>query len=221
VLACIPLDGSVPFKDVADISGVPESQLCRVARMMATAGFLHEPRPGQVAHSPLSAQFVTQPALLDAAVFMSETAAPAALKMSSATKQFAGSERPDRSAFNVAFDTSITFAGCVEQRPKLQRQFAASLSYSANNEDAAVQDVLMRLDWRSLGNATVVDVSLPAPALFSPFRFLARLMSKPSGHRWAHNQVLLRWVSRRCFPHSTLSYRLPNPDPILPSQGHP
>jgi hypothetical protein len=190
--------------------------------MMATAGFLHEPRPGQVAHSPLSAQFVTNPALLDAAVFMSETAAPAALKMSSATKQFAGSERPDRSAFNVAFDTSITFAGCFEQRPKLQRQFTASLSYGANDEDAAVQDVLMRLDWRSLGNATVVDVSLPAPsALFSPSRPLASLTLKPSDHRWAHNQALSLSVSRRCFPHSTLSYRLPNPDPIVPSQDHP
>lgn len=160
MLACIPLEGSVPFKDVADISGVPEAQLCRVARMMATAGFLHEPRPGQVAHSPLSAQFVTHPALLDAAVFMSETGAPAALKMSSATKQFAGSDRPERCAFNVAFDTSMTFAGCAEQRPKLQRQFAASQSCTSD-EDAGVLDVLMRLDWRSLGNGTVVEVSLP------------------------------------------------------------
>lgn len=163
MLACIPLEGSVPFKDVADISGVPEAQLCRVARMAATAGFLHEPRPGQVAHSPLSAQFVTHPALLDAAMFMSETGAPAALKMSSATKQFSGSDRPERSAFNVAFDTSMTFAGCAEQRPKLQRQFAASLSCSTSDEDAGVLDVLTRLDWRSLGNATVVEVSFSQP----------------------------------------------------------
>ena len=137
---------------------------------MATAGFLHEPRPGQVAHSPLSAQFVTRPALLDAAVFMSDTAASAALKMSSATKQFAGSDRPDRSAFNVAFDTSITFAGCFEQRPKLQRQFAAYLSCSTSDEDAGVLDVLMRLDWRSLGNATVVDVSPPASSALLSFQ---------------------------------------------------
>lgn len=161
MLACIPLEGSVPFKDVADISGVPEAQLCRVARMAITAGFLHEPRPGHVAHSSLSAQFVTHPALLDAAMFMSETGAPAALKMSSATKQFAGSDRPERSAFNVAFDTSMTFAGWAEQRPKLQRQFAASQSCSTNDEDAGVLDVLTRLDWRSLGNATVVEVSSP------------------------------------------------------------
>jgi hypothetical protein len=174
VLACIPLDGSVPFKDVADISGVPEAQLCRVARMMATAGFLQEPRPGQVAHSPMSAQFVTHPALLDAAMFMSETVAPAALKMSTATKEFAGSDRPDQSAYNVAFERSITLAGCFEQRPKLQRQFAAYLSYGTGDEDAGVQDVLMRLDWRSLGNATIVDVSWSAPsALFSPSSHLA------------------------------------------------
>lgn len=179
VLACIPLEGSVPFKDVADISGVPEAQLCRVARMTATAGFLHEPRPGHVAHSPLSAQFVTHPALLDAAMFMSETGAPAALKMSSATKQFAGSDRPERSAFNVAFDTSMTFAGCAEQRPKLQRQFAASLSPSTSDEDAGVLEVLTRLDWRGLGNATVVEVSLSSFFIQPPFLFLSKCSCLP------------------------------------------
>lgn len=39
VLACIPLKGSVPAKDVADIVNVPELQLCRIVRMTATAGF--------------------------------------------------------------------------------------------------------------------------------------------------------------------------------------
>ncbi len=181
MLACIPLDSSVPFKDVADISGLPEAQLCRVTRMMATAGFLHEPRPGQVAHTPLSAQFVTQPALLDAAMFMSEIGAPAALKMSLATKKFRGSDRPHRSAFNVAFDTSVTFTGYCEQRPKLQRQLAACQPYSTSDEDAGVLDILMRLDWRSLGNATVVEVSFSTwSALllptFSCFRCLVMLL---------------------------------------------
>ena len=168
VLACIPLDRSVPFKDVADISGVPEAQLCRVARMMATAGFLHEPRPGQVAHSLLSAQFVTHPAFLDAAMFISETAAPAALKMSSATKEFASSDRAYQSSYNIAFDRSISFARCFEQRPKLQRQFTAYLSAVNIDEDAGVQDVLMQLDWRSLGDATIVDVSVAASFHFIP-----------------------------------------------------
>jgi len=159
VLACIPLDGSVPFKDVAEIIGVPEAQLCQVARMMATVGFLHEPEAGHIAHSALSAPFVIHPPLHDAAVFASETAAPAALKMSQATKQFPDSHQPEHSAYNLAFNHSIPLSDSFDQRPKLQRQFNAYLFYSTNYEDSGIEDVLMRLDWRSLGDATVVDVS--------------------------------------------------------------
>ncbi|KAK4234866.1 hypothetical protein C8A03DRAFT_46877 [Achaetomium macrosporum] len=158
VLACVPLDDSVPFRDVADICGVPESQLRRVTRLMATAGFLQEPRPGHMAHSPLSAQFVTEPALLDAALFLAETVAPAALKMPLSTKQFAGSDRADQSAYTLAFDTEIPLASVFELRPRLQRQFNTYLSFVTNDDHASVRDVLVRVDWASLGNATVVDV---------------------------------------------------------------
>ncbi|KAK3302938.1 uncharacterized protein B0T15DRAFT_486492 [Chaetomium strumarium] len=166
VLACVPLDDSVPFKDVADICGVPESQLCRVTRLMATAGFLREPCPGHIAHSPLSAQFVTEPAVLDAALFLSETAAPAALKMPLATKQFAGSEsdRADQSAYAAAFGTDIPFASLFELRPRLQRQFNTYLTFVANDDEASAQEVLMRVDWASLGSITVVDVGAQSPA---------------------------------------------------------
>ncbi|KAL2128591.1 hypothetical protein VTI74DRAFT_8958 [Chaetomium olivicolor] len=164
VLACVPLDDSVPFKDVADICGVPEAQLCRVTRLMATAGFLQEPRPGHIAHSALSAQFVTEPALLDAALFLSEIAAPAALKMPLATKKFGASDRPDQSAYALAFDTDVPLSSVFQLRPRLQRQFATYLSFVTSDDQANIRDVLMRIDWASLGNATVVDVGAHSPA---------------------------------------------------------
>jgi hypothetical protein len=159
VLACIPLSGSVPFKDIADLAGVPETQICRVVRMMATAGFLHEPQPGHVAHSALSAPFVTKPSFLDAAMFLSETAAPAALQMAVATQRFGHSQRPSESAYNVAFNTSAAFSSAFEQRSKLQRQWPAYLRYGTGDVDSSVTDILSRLDWLSLGNVTVVEVS--------------------------------------------------------------
>ncbi len=168
VLACIPLDDAVAFRDVADICGVPENQLCRVTRLMATAGFLREPRAGHVGHSPLSAQFVTEPALLDAAMFLAGTAAPAALKMPLATKRFATSDRADQSAYAAAFDTTVPLASVFELQPRLQRQFDTFLSFVTSDDVAGVRDVVMRVDWASLGNATVVDVSTPLAPLDSP-----------------------------------------------------
>ncbi|KAK4175376.1 hypothetical protein QBC36DRAFT_190046 [Triangularia setosa] len=158
VLACIPLDDAVPFKDVADICGVPEGQLCRVSRLMITSGFLQEPQQGHVGHSSLSAQFVTEPALLDAVMFLSGTAAPASLKMPTATKQYGASDRTDQSAYTVAFDTGIPLASVFELQPRLQRQFGTYLEFVTNGDQAGIRDVLMRVDWGSLGNATVVDV---------------------------------------------------------------
>lgn len=79
VLACIPLHDKIPAHELADLVGVPERQLSRVVRMTATAGFLCEPQPGYISHSPLSAPFITDLSYLDATMFLAGTVAPAAL----------------------------------------------------------------------------------------------------------------------------------------------
>lgn len=187
VLACIPLDDAVPFKDVADICGVPECQLFRVSRLMITSGFLQEPQQGHVAHSPLSAQFVTEPALLDAVMFLSGTAAPASLKMATATRQYGASDRTDQSAYTVAFDTGVPLASVFELQPRLQRQFGTYLESVTNGDQAGTRDVLMRVDWGSLGNATVVDVGAHSSAtaaglvaLFPTLQFIVQMYEAPS-----------------------------------------
>lgn len=159
VLACIPLSGTVPLQDVADLAGVPEGHLLSVVRMTATAGFLHEPQPGHVAHTALSAPFVTRLTYLDAAMFLAETAAPTALKLAAATKHHGRSDKPAASAYTIAFNTSQAFNSAYEQRPKLQRQWPAYLRCTGDM-DEGITEILTRLAWPSLGNACVVDVSL-------------------------------------------------------------
>lgn len=161
VLAYIRLNGSVPAKDVADLAGVPETQLCRIVRMTATAGFLHEPQPGHIAHTALSAPFVTKLSYLDAAMFLADIAAPVALQMAATTQRHGHSTSPSESAYALAFNTSQTFRSACEQRPKLRRQWSAYLQCAGDMDDS-VAELLNRLDWRSLGNACIVDVSLVA-----------------------------------------------------------
>lgn len=159
MLACIPLGHSVPFEDVAELAGVPEPQLSRVVRMMATTGFLHEPEPGHVAHSSLSAPFVTRPSYLDAAMFLAETAAPAALKMAAATRHSGRSRQPQESAYNLAFNTPNTFASECARRPKVQRQWSAYLHYGMGDTEMNAMEVLRQFDWFGLGNSSVVKVA--------------------------------------------------------------
>lgn len=156
-MACIPLHGEMTTKDLADLVNVPEPQLQRVVRLMATAGFLQEPQPGsgQVAHTGLSASFVTHFPNLDAAMFLSGTAAPAALQMPEATlRQLSG--------FELSSNTGLTFSAVCEQQPRMQRQWAAYLG-TVGDTSRGLIDLLDRLDWASLGSACIVDVSRATP----------------------------------------------------------
>ena len=110
-------------------------------------------------------------------MFLSETAAPAALHMTAATQRFGQSQRPHESAYNVALNTSVTFASMCEQRSKLQRQWPAYLHHAMGDVELSITDVLTCFDWLSLGNATVVEVSLH---ISTPGRFVALLICQVS-----------------------------------------
>ncbi|CBF80173.1 uncharacterized protein ANIA_07819 [Aspergillus nidulans FGSC A4] len=164
VLACIPLDGEVAFEEVADISNVPVDQLQRVVRLMVTAGFLSERPSGHVAHTPLSASFVTEPELLDAALFLAQVAVPAALKMPRSTCQ---PDPYDRGLSPSLIARSESRATGLEDRPdpaqpKVQRQFAAYLARGILDEPLAVDEVLRLVDWGAIGPATIVDIHPPS-----------------------------------------------------------
>ena len=159
----------VTFTNAANLASVPPTELCRVVRMTATAGILCEPEPGFVAHSPLSAQFVAKPSLLDAAAFLAETAAPAALHMADATRlrqKYPEQQAHHLSAYAIASSspsshpsTMTSFAARCEQEPKLRRHLAAFQRLEASSVDEGVASAIFSLDWQSLGPAKVVEVS--------------------------------------------------------------
>ncbi|KAJ5726149.1 uncharacterized protein N7483_007506 [Penicillium malachiteum] len=148
VLACIPLSHSVPFEDVAELAGIPEPHLRRVVRMLATTGFLQEPEPDHVAHSTISSQFVTRPSYLDAAMFLAETAAPAALQMPAASRD------PAQASFPM-----ITAAA---PQPKVRRQWQAYLQYGLGHSDSNIGELLEQFDWVGLEGGTVVTTGARA-----------------------------------------------------------
>ncbi|KAF3390861.1 O-methyltransferase bik3 [Talaromyces pinophilus] len=164
VLAYIPLNGSVPVKDIAELADVPEITLCRVVRMMATAGFLSEPQPGRIAHTALSAQFVTKLSYLDAAMFLAETAAPVSLKMGEATRRFPCSNLPNESAYSLAFSTSQPFQAICRQKNKISRQWSAYLQCAEDPADS-MTDILGRLDWRNVRKACMIDAGVPSTGM--------------------------------------------------------
>jgi hypothetical protein len=155
VLACIPLKGSIATKELADLINAPEHRLECVVRLMASAKFLAVPSDSTrlMAHTGLSASFVTQLSNLDAIMFLGSAIGPAALQMSEAGHGQLSGAAMSSPAGPLSFDTAI------EQQPKLRRQWAAYCG-CMREPTPLVVDLLNRLDWARLGRALIVDVSL-------------------------------------------------------------
>ncbi|KAL5356066.1 hypothetical protein BJX96DRAFT_171259 [Aspergillus floccosus] len=225
VLACIPLHGSVLIKDVSDLAGVPEPQLSRVIRMTATAGFLTEPEAGLVAHTSLSAPFVTQPFHLDAAMFLAGVIAPTSLQMAAATERFGGSARPSESAYSLTFNAAGGFADACEQQPRLQRQWLAFLRYATGDVRDVVTDVLTCLAPLQGSRAHVVEVGAKTPdraltlaKLYPTLQFTVQLPFPLAKHDDSHPRISLqsRTPGSPQPIHDAAVYilNLPSPSPI-------
>lgn len=158
VLACIPRTQSVAMADVATLCSVPETQLARVVRFTATAGFLCEPEAGRVAHTAASQQFASRPSVGDAAMFVAKHVTVAAGAMAEGTRSSNGKAVPPSFAFPPP-------AG-LDQQAGVRRQWAAFMQHAGgeggqSSESESANHVLARLDWDNLGNACVVDVVGP------------------------------------------------------------
>jgi hypothetical protein len=131
-------------------------------RLVATSGFLHEPQPDRIAHTKLSSAFVSTFSFLDAVMFLAESAVPTALQMTTAThRAYQHPDLPAETAYSIAMNTSQSFESACDDQPRLQRHWCAYRHYASSSHDSFI-DILRGLNWRSLGSATVVDVSVCA-----------------------------------------------------------
>ena len=95
-------------------------------------------------------------------MFLAESAVPTALHMTAATDR--AYQHPDllaETAYSIAMNTSQSFESACDDQPRLQRQWCAYGFYASCSHDSFI-DILRALNWRSLGSATVVDVSVCA-----------------------------------------------------------
>lgn len=158
-MSFIPLHGPVAYAEVSTIASVPLSQLKRIARMAMLHGFLREPSPGQVAHTPMSALLVTNPGMLDWALFMAEATAKGAARLVDATEKWGATESKTETAFNLACETDMPFFDYLAQEPDLRKKFATYMKNVTSSEGTKIDHLLNGFDWAGLGSGTVVDVS--------------------------------------------------------------
>jgi hypothetical protein len=168
IMAYVPLTQRVAYADLADLTGVPAATIRRIVRTAATAGFMSEPQPDHVAHTPLSEKFVKRPSCLDALMFVAETVVPTALHMAEATRRDAHRQQPNvshASPYQIAMNSSSSLAAACENDAQLQRRASAFQRLAATSKANAVTRLLSSIDWEGLGpaTATVVEVRANSP----------------------------------------------------------
>ncbi|GIK06080.1 hypothetical protein Aspvir_010198 [Aspergillus viridinutans] len=219
VPACIPLDGSASIKDIAELVGVPETHICRIVRMSMTAGFLREPQPGYMAHSALSAAFVTNPSYFDAMMFLARIATPAALNMPLVTRQ-RSADLGERTAQNELGNTPASLAHLLDPSetvpPRLERQWHAYLRFGTGNVSDTATDILSCLEPLQAANASVVEVGARstdrAVALANQYptlRFTVQIHFPSAASGGKSRAKYDKTRSRSSNPHITVQYRNP------------
>jgi hypothetical protein len=163
VLASIPTHNEIACEDVADIVGLPHHLLRAVVGMTASMGFLRVPRPGYVAHTIVSAQLRDDEGVLDAFAFLADILSPCAVRMPEASRK-----EQQSSIYSLAFGDQVDYRATIQQHWRLERQ-ALAHSHLVMGEDPDLEEqrgqLLTRLDWTSLGGATVVEVDALSPTL--------------------------------------------------------
>jgi len=156
ILAFIPHLGSIAIQDIAELADVPEDQLRRIVRMTAAAGFLHEPQPGHIEHTPLSAPFGNRPSYYDALMFLTTTAAPAAMQMVATTQRLRHHQQPLQ---GTGLFNDLPLVASFQGQATPRRQWPSYLRHALGDQDSSIASILKSFNWDSLGEATVVDVS--------------------------------------------------------------
>ncbi|KAH7257939.1 putative O-methyltransferase [Fusarium tricinctum] len=154
----VPLKGEVSYAQLALDAQVSESRLKSVARMAMTSGLFAESTPEHIAHSPTSALLRTSENFNDWAVFMCDISAPTAAAMVEAHKKWPDDVEKTHTAYNIAFDTDVSFFQHLKQLPERQKQFAGYMKSAASNRGTHLRHMVNGYDWAKLGKAVVVDV---------------------------------------------------------------
>ncbi|CZT15474.1 uncharacterized protein RCC_01330 [Ramularia collo-cygni] len=172
VLACVPVNGCISVRELSALADAPEHILCRVVRLTATAGFLHESERLCVAHTAFSAAYTEDLSSSDAAMFLAKQIAPAALQFMAASHQCTGASMTQ--SVPTWNPTGYNFAAVQDpfaKEPQAARQWAAYCRSVSPMDDylatvltdkghASIDLVplLGQLEWPTTGITSIIQV---------------------------------------------------------------
>ena len=165
----MPLHGSISYADLSSKTGLSPNRLFRLVRFARSVNVFHEPSPGQVAHTAFSACYVKVPGLQSPLKVGFHEQTTVLGHICDALDKYGDVESATKTAAGLAYGlkegetlwTDWEQRGEGENKGYLARWFVETLQSIGGSAPYVSEHALGAFDWGSLGDGTVVDVSVP------------------------------------------------------------
>jgi 6-hydroxytryprostatin B O-methyltransferase len=158
----VPLDSMISFDQLAEDAQVPVRVLRPYLRQAMTNNLFSEPKPGYVSHTIGSSLLPKSKSVRDWIGYVTEEGWPSSLKAVEAIEKWGPREEPNRSPFNLAFDTSLPYFQYLSQHPHRAERFGGCMDALMKTDGYNIRHLVNGFAWDRLEpGSTVVDVCFP------------------------------------------------------------
>ncbi|OKL62776.1 hypothetical protein UA08_01854 [Talaromyces atroroseus] len=159
----VPLDGEIPFADLAASAGIDSAALTTILRFAIAQRIFREPRPGVIAHSSASRQIAEDTRVASWVGANVDDMWPAAERVVDALQKWPLASEPNQTGFALANGTEDSFYAELEKNPDRARRFGGAMSFFTTGDGYSLRHLADGYPWASIlsssdGKGTVVDL---------------------------------------------------------------
>ncbi|KAF2204077.1 sterigmatocystin 8-O-methyltransferase [Delitschia confertaspora ATCC 74209] len=158
----VPQNSTISYAALASAAGIPEQRAKSIIRMAMTNGLFREKSDGKhVSHSATSALLARNDDIYAYATYMCSKSAPMAMQLAAAHKKWgADTTNTHETAYNVAFNTDLSFFDHLGRDKARMGEFAAYMRNVRSSEAVDVKHLVTGFKWQSIPEGgLLVDVS--------------------------------------------------------------
>jgi hypothetical protein len=163
VAEAVPIKQEISYADLSKKVGVDLTNLRRLVRHAMTNHIFREPKPGYVAHTSSSRLLAENLQIQAWTGFCLEDLWPPITSTVDAMDRWPGSQEPTETGFQVANNTTDSFFEHFAKNQDRLKRYGTAMAANAASEGYKVRHVVDGYPWDTLGQATVVDVSISFP----------------------------------------------------------
>ncbi|TRX91994.1 hypothetical protein FHL15_007091 [Xylaria flabelliformis] len=153
----VPPNGRTTFSEIAKQTSMSEDMTARILRHAMTMRIFHEPVPGFVAHTAASKALYQSANNVWLSVITKEMW-PAATKMVEALVKWPNSQEANQTGYSLSKGSEETIYAITAKDADTAARWARGMAVMAQRPQLQLSHVINNYDWKSLGEAQVVDV---------------------------------------------------------------